>query len=306
MLLDAVFGGELKALPSNYGTASTRLSGRNAAANHVGRLSLMSYNLLAPGYKRPAEAMEASRARALAQIDVVRAAAADVVGLQEFTLAEEHSRPWSDFAAEAGYCMLVSPRTGGKIDGCCMLVREQCLSEAPKMETYSFEDWGNRIVQVVTLSLAGPAAEESRRLTLAHTHLTFPHDSGHDSTMRWHQARKLATWVSTRTQSAGVPLAVFGDLNGDVNDPAVSLLLESGSLTPHSTEVDWVSHKSHTGSLVACDLVATADGAATACRVASWALGGSREELVAGTSVSDHLPVSVSLELGPLPTAAVA
>lgn len=298
MLLDAVFGGELKALPSSHGT-TTRLIGRSDASSHDGRLSLLSWNLLAPPYKRPAEGLEASRARALAQIEYVRAASADVVGLQEFTLAVEHSRPWSEFAAAAGYCMLVSPRTGGKKDGCCLLVREQCLTGPPRLETYSFEDWGNRIVQVVTLSLAGPA-DECSQLTLAHTHLTFPHDSAHDCTMRWHQARKLATWVSTRMQ-AGAPVAVFGDLNGDVNDEAISLLLKSARLTPMSTEVDWVSHKSHTGSLVACDIVATADGADTACHVASWALGGSKEELLVGTGLSDHLPVSASLVFGPLP-----
>ena len=104
---------------------------RPAGVRHA--LSLLSWNLLAPPYKRPKETEAASRARASAQIEVVRRSAADVVGLQEFWLAEQHLGSWQEFAMKEGYFMLVSPRTGGKKDCCCMLVRAAAaglLSEA--------------------------------------------------------------------------------------------------------------------------------------------------------------------------------
>ena len=96
-------------------------------------------------------------------------------------------------------------------------------------------------------------------LTVAHTHLTFPHEGGHDLEMRWHQvrlrlrlrvrlrvranpnpnpnpnpnqARKLATLVQARARRN--PVVMLGDLNGDVEDEAVALLLASGGLTPMS------------------------------------------------------------------------
>ena len=65
---------------------------------------------------------------------------------------------------------------------------------------------------------------------MAHTHLTFPHEGGHDLEMRWHQERKLATLVQARARRN--PVVMLGDLNGDVEDEAVALLLASGGLTP--------------------------------------------------------------------------
>ena len=296
MVADAMFAGELKHL-SGYGSAvhthGAVAADRPSASRDGVLLSLLSWNLLAPPYKRPRESEQASRSRALAQIALVRESAADVIGLQEFWLEQEHMEAWSNFAESEGYCMLVSPRTGGKPDGCCMLVRRRRLTGLPSMETYSFDDWGNRILQCVTLQLAGC----SDRLMLAHTHLTFPHANGHDPQMRRHQARKLATWV--REQRSSTPhLALFGDLNGDVHDPAVSQLLQSAELAPMSGETDWVSHLSHLGTPMACDLVATAEPAAGGgVRVGEWSFGGSAEELLAGTWLSDHRPLYASLVL---------
>ena len=87
---------------------------------------------------------------------------------------------------------------------------------------------------------------------MAHTHLTFPHEGTHDLEMRWHQARKLATLVQARARRN--PVVMLGDLNGDVEDEAVARLLASGGLTPMSERTDWVSHRAHTGKLMACDL----------------------------------------------------
>jgi hypothetical protein len=154
--LSVLFGGELKPLSNAHGAVYNS----GAACSELcvdGRLELLSWNLLAPCYKRPPEPEDTALARALAQIHTVRASSADVVGLQEFWLAERHVEMWRSFAEDEGFCMLVSPRTGGKQDGCCMLVRRARLARPPVLETFSFDDWGNRVLQVVSVSLAGDA-----------------------------------------------------------------------------------------------------------------------------------------------------
>ena len=107
MLLDAMFGGELKLLPRHGtllpSTAGGATSGPVAARRST--LSLLSWNLLAPPYKRPAEAPAASAARAVEQIQVARTSEADVIGLQEFWLDDAHQLKWRDFAASAGYSL---------------------------------------------------------------------------------------------------------------------------------------------------------------------------------------------------------
>ena len=163
---------------------------------------------------------------------------------------------WREFAASKGYVLHVCPRVDGKDDGCALLVRASRCRAPPEFTAFTFGDWGSRVLQVCTLSLAGV----SEPLVLMHTHLTFPHASEHDPIMRRHQARKISEL--TRRQSA--PCVVFGDLNGDVDDPALRVLTSLGGLTPlPRTTADgsrWVSHVAHTGALMACDLVLTRGG----------------------------------------------
>ena len=69
MMLDKLFGGELQPLSSSHAsTFSPVCAARPAGVRHA--LSLLSWNLLAPPYKRPKETEAASRARASAQIEV--------------------------------------------------------------------------------------------------------------------------------------------------------------------------------------------------------------------------------------------
>ena len=151
--LSTLFGGELKPLAPSHSTVYDVAGTVYDAGVGVGTtLSMMSWNLLAPCYKRPAEV--SPDARILAQTAVVRASQADIVNLQEFWLEPSHLRTWRSVAAEEGYCMLVSPRSGGKRDGCCMLVRRTLLCAAPEVEALSYNDWGDRVVQLVTLRQA--------------------------------------------------------------------------------------------------------------------------------------------------------
>ena len=125
--LSTLFGGELTLLAPSHSTVYDAGGVYGAGGGVGGSLSMMSWNLLAPCYKRPAESSPVADARILAQTAAVRASQADIVNLQEFWLEPSHVGTWWSMAAEEGYCMLVSPRSGGKRDGCCMLVRRSLL-----------------------------------------------------------------------------------------------------------------------------------------------------------------------------------
>ena len=184
MLLDAKFAGPLQALSAAGGYQSTIVTpGYSASVGDAGRsapgavaLSLMSYNLLAPPYRRHlTEVADGSwRPRVLKQIEEVAAADADIVGLQEFWhVSEPYVSLWRQFAAQHGYALFISPRTNAKQDGCALLLRTAaapagragarssnlvqlgeratCFPKADKARglcTCSLHDSGNRIVQV--------------------------------------------------------------------------------------------------------------------------------------------------------------
>lgn len=255
-------------------------------------LKLLSWNLLAPPYNRRGETEVMWQARAAQQIQYARDANADVIGLQEFWVHAPYAEMWRAFASAHGYTMHVCPRTNGKRDGCAMLVR--LPRAAVSFSAFTYDDWGSRILQVAELTIG--AQRES--LTLMQTHLTFPHQSAHDPPMRRQQARKLAELVRTSHS----PCCVFGDLNGDLSDPAVSVLTSLGGLKPPPAPdeslagagAEWVSHIAHTDELMACDLVLSRG----ACRVRDWRLEGTREALVQGQLTSDHRAVHATLQVG--------
>ena len=171
-----------------------------------------------------------------------------------------------------------------------MLIRgsiELAEGAQPPLSTFSYNDWGDRVVQVVRLPLEG-----DRSLSLLHTHLTFPHQNEHDPPMRKRQASKLAELI--RDLDADGPLLCFGDMNGDVLDEAVSVLYRLGGLQPMpAKDTPWVSHVAHTGAPMACDILFSRGP----CRVTNWALGYTEEALLAGTLLSDHRPLNAEVVL---------
>ena len=307
----ARFGGPIR--PIAVAAPFTPSSGSRSSSGSVGTLRLMSWNLLAPPYNRreqgpPDAAAEEWRPRALAQLSLVAEALPDIVGLQEFWSANESFvLLWRDFADRFGYVMHVVPRVDSKSDGCCLLVRlppSKC-----SFSGFTYDDWGSRILQMAELRVN----DATPPLVLMQTHLTFPHRSEHDPPMRYQQARKISDLISELWKSRGaIPTCIFGDLNGNQDDPAVTLLTESGGLRPmppptraqdsvrdepeplaHPHKSGWITHVAHTGAHMACDLVLTRGD----CCVREWTLGGSESALVAGCFVSDHLPVIATLVL---------
>jgi len=244
-------------------------------------LRVMSWNLLAPPYYRKGESYEEWKKRITSQICSVKESNADVIGLQEFwTKNDEYLKLWRSFASANGYSMFISPRTGDKADGCCMLVR---LSEA-SVETLSYNDWGNRVVQVVT----GKYGDHD--VLLAQTHLTFPHSTPHDGPMRLNQGRKLGQFLKKLNIRN---IIVFGDMNSrnGVTDPAVKNIVTYGELK-HYGPVGSVSHLAHNGDKMECDLVFT-----SGCKIFDIWLAESEEDLLARKLLSDHRPCHAIISL---------
>lgn len=294
------FGGPAVVLPASHQTFYPASTPAETGSSRQNNITVMSYNLLAPSYKRDAatnkEAADeaAWRARVAQQLLLVEdAGLPDVVGLQEYWCASPaYTALWRSFAEKHGYHMAVSPRTGGKQDGLCTLVRASRLRvRAEALQTLSYDDWGDRVAQVLVVDVADAGA-----LALVNTHLTFPHPNAHDGPMRSEQARKLGEVARALAPRASVCL--FGDMNGDARDPAVQQLVASGGLTPMSdaagrVEDGWVSHLNHNGELAACDWAF----AAGRCRVREWALLGSRDDLAGGRLPSDHRPLVATVGL---------
>jgi len=276
---DKIFQGSLVALTNSKNPEKksykelTFCREKTVHLNVTKELRLLSWNLLAPPYNRSKKSNEAWRARTVAQIELVGSSNADVIGLQEFWVQnEEYLSLWKTFAAKRGYSMFVSPRTGNKADGCCMLVR---LREA-SLETFSYNDWGDRIVQVVK----GIFGEDN--VVLIQTHLTFPHYTADVAPMRWHQGKKLGEFIGNFTSSTNIIL--FGDLNSlhGAADPAVQNIITFGELEDHGPK-GVVSHLSHRGDKMESDLVLT-----SGCRlIRSW-FGETEKELVMKQLLSDH------------------
>ena len=185
-------------------------------------LRLMSYNLLCPCYRSgdhglnrdhssPCETPAEWGARTARQIEEIVASKPDVVGIQEFWHAEPKFRAqWEAFSDGHGYVMVVTPRTGRRPDGCCLLVRVGSGIKVTQVEAFGFSDYGNRVCQVVTATLPGcDGASASTAVTFINTHLTFPHENDHDLPMRFHQGRKLGQLAATRVNRGQSPNVFF-------------------------------------------------------------------------------------------------
>eukprot|EP00967_Tisochrysis_lutea_P058589 scaffold74545_cov37-Tisochrysis_lutea.AAC.4 len=203
-MIEANFGGPLVPLLSSSYTSILRIEGTatpspsKPAMPHSGggsggregerteEVSILCWNLLAPPYRRVAGGRESDgsdwKERVSAQIEYVARADADIVALQEFWVANSLATSmWEEFALHNQYAMFVSPRTSGKEDGCCLLLKMRSAGAdnsgcgyacktiglsggltvgnraglCPEaevltgMSSLSFNDWGNRIVQSV-------------------------------------------------------------------------------------------------------------------------------------------------------------
>lgn len=311
IVFNQIFGGPLRHIetpPITVGLPglTQRLNEeKHASGETVLPVKLLSWNLLATPYVRsPTKETEADGlSRGRRQIAYVATQTdADVIGLQEFWYGSNaYVDLWKRFAEANGYLLHVLPRVDGKQDGCAMLIRTARCKKKPEFSAFTYADWGSRVLQIAKIQIDG----YDTPLVLMNTHLTFPHDTQHNSIMRKQQARKLSELVNEQHCST----VLFGDFNNPTkDDAAIQLITDIGGCRPHpphappqsssskssdktEEEKKWYSHVAHTGALMSCDLVLTRGS----CQVSEWSLGGTVEELVARQLPSDHRPLHATI-----------
>lgn len=220
------------------GTSSAESTNTSKA---IDSLRVATWNLLAPAYAKGLEHSEwrarLERQQAALDRDL------DVIALQEFSVSHAPSMAaWDEWAKARDYRLFVLARTHGKADGCATLVKRGLVSG----QAYGvhYDDWGDRVCLMVPLRDG---------IVACNTHWTFAHDNAWDPMMRYHQARKISSFIEATLPQG--PVFLVGDLNGDIADPAVTKLAQSWTL--HQPQGAWISHRAHTGAYLACDFVAT-------------------------------------------------
>eukprot|EP00040_Diaphanoeca_grandis_P030499 m.180312 g.180312 ORF g.180312 m.180312 type:complete len:294 (-) comp32016_c1_seq1:288-1169(-) len=247
-------------------------------------LSVLCWNLLAPPWNQPEEEHEWLE-RVKRQIKIVEEISPDVVALQEFWVANsKYMQLWQDLANSHGYTIVVTKRTRHKEDGCCMLLREALQWESLNVESFSFNDYGNKIFQVLTLRIAG------KTIVMANTHLTHPHPNNQDRIMRFYQGQNLGMALKSHPN-----VVLMGDFNGDVNDFAVVELIKASGLKCTMASSGWVSHLSHSGHHMACDLVLTKGDVSSR----GYEFEATETHLLQGKLTSDHRHLTFTIDLSP-------
>merc|ERR1712217_421767 len=101
----------------------------------------------------------------------------------------------------------ISPRTSGKADACASLVARHLGSAKVEFETLSYDDWGDRVLQLLLFEAGG------QKWLVSNTHLTYAHANSHDSTMRYNQGRKIGNVLKDLAADRAIVLG--GDFNGE-------------------------------------------------------------------------------------------
>ncbi|KNC52952.1 uncharacterized protein AMSG_09121 [Thecamonas trahens ATCC 50062] len=244
-------------------------------------LVIMTFNMLAPCYKRVSSAAvpggresggSAWRARMEGQLeyigeelDAVDEAAYAVVCLQEVWLESPEAMEMVEgFAAERGLVTHAWKRPRKKKDGVAILVDGRLAIDVA--DALCFKDHGNRVVGAVAVTLPLPTLVT---VVVANVHLTYPHHAG-DLRMREAQAKASLAWLD-QTFGAEVPVVWCGDFNGEATqDAVVSTIVDAGFLSAYHAihgsgesagtdlaRLDFVSHHTHAGTDVGVDYIWT-------------------------------------------------
>lgn len=203
-----------------------------------------SWNLLAPCWKRTSYGREAENHeewndRLYRTLEQILQLNSDIICLQELWFEEEYLEKFMEAVGET-YMVYTLKRVHNKPDGLAVLIKKN-IFPMPKALGFDFNDFGSRVGLVLVWE----------SFVLLNTHLTFPHDNEYDKKIRISQVldiKSILDEYSTKQQ------LVVGDLNGSIYDNAVSLLMKEAYLYPMIEHCDFVTHVSHRGDEMACDL----------------------------------------------------
>jgi|GEM_PF-4268643 len=210
------------------------------------RFQLGTWNLLAPCWKRLKEGRESEEkylweTRQQASLQYLKAALWDVMFLQEVWFHKDYVKILvAEFTST--YHIYFLQRVHRKEDGLCILLRKSVFPTPVELIGIDFNDFGSRIALLLIWD----------EYVMLNTHLTFPHSNQYDNILRMNQVKKIIT-ILQDFPNRGKVLA--GDFNGSIYDPAVRVLLDEGGLHPMLNHADFLTHHSHRGDDMACDLI---------------------------------------------------
>eukprot|EP00930_Biecheleria_cincta_P039851 TRINITY_DN27351_c0_g2_i1.p1 TRINITY_DN27351_c0_g2~~TRINITY_DN27351_c0_g2_i1.p1 ORF type:complete len:344 (-),score=26.92 TRINITY_DN27351_c0_g2_i1:368-1399(-) len=250
-------------------------------------LRVVTWNLLAPCYKRAQGGHESGdepawRERLIQQFRILEELEPDILLLQEWWHdSDAYAQAWFQWAELHGMSVYVSPRTSGKADACTSLVAGRLGVSKVEFKTLSYDDWGDRVLQLLLFEAQG------QKWLVSNTHLTYAHTNSHDPPMRFNQGRKIGN--ALKNLAADRAIVLGGDFNGEQEDPAVRAVTSATGLTLHG--IADTTHLDHRNRALSCDFVLT-----KGFRAAEKKLGGPPGCLDSRNKFcSDHRPLLVAL-----------
>ncbi len=210
-------------------------------------MSMVSFNLLAPCYKRLATRNNQGRRMRESQDDALwneRAQKtlkflqdeivkdASIIGLQEYWLEESYRDLFEPIFEQSGYDMRVLKRKGEKSDSVVLLVKKDEIDILETKEVQLLSN-GDRVALILHLR----QCSTDTQMILANTHLSFPHTSL-DTMIQMRQIVALTESVNNFheevTRSLGelnhkrVHRIIMGDFNQSLDSPLCDHLRGAG------------------------------------------------------------------------------
>ena len=208
------------------------------------KIRALSWNLLAPCWKRTSYGREGThpqewKHRLSQGLEQLMSLNCDLLCIQELWFDEEYLKLFCGGLSER-YIIFALQRVHNKPDGIAILIKKG-MFPAPISLGFDFHDFGSRVGLMISWD----------DLSLLNTHLTFPHNNQYDKKIRMTQALDI---VQILEENPNIQQLVVGDLNGSIYDEAVKMLITNAQLHPMNNHDDFVTHHSHRGDKMACDL----------------------------------------------------
>ena len=216
----------------------------HAAESFPESFQVVTWNLLAPCWKRTSYGRESKKREAWEErlklsLNYLLEKDSDIICLQELWFDDAYLEIFQN-AIRDSYVMYTLQRVHNKPDGLAILLRKD-LFPAPRALGVDFYDFGSRVGLMLVWD----------SFSLLNTHLTFPHNNEYDRKLRISQVHDIQAVLSNHATNHHV---VAGDFNGSIYDEAVSQLLTEAYLIPMLEHSNFVTHVSHRGDEMACDL----------------------------------------------------
>lgn len=215
--------------------------GDNDSFEQIVEFSLVTFNMLAPCYKRISREASITGRReresdkllmwsqratdTIAFFEKELLPASSILALQEFWLNEEYSSMFEKFFDEKGYDFRTLKRSGSKTDAVAIAVKKDEF-EIKGSEDLYLCPVGDRVALLLWLR----HKRTGKNIVVANTHLSFPHNA-FDRMNQMRQMRKLTDAIDRYCKNNKVGSCtriVTGDFNSEVRSSVCDHLRSSG------------------------------------------------------------------------------